>query len=368
MSHWSRAATVLFSGVWFLISGSVLVGRAQSEPPPPVYYITSNLQLPDQLQYQAQALDIPTRVVAPFGRALPLENRLFDQITWTPDREWVAFAGETSGLYLVAIANGWAEQIIAQGVVDSPMAWSPDGTRLAYVAEAETSPVQFTGQMAVWVYDRTDGSRRELARDPAQYARLDWSPDGTRLVFVRFDGVNQSISLIDLAGDAKPTPLVLNASDPAWSPDGSWVAYYAIDDTDQEIFAIRPEGGEPYALTRNNVQDIRPVWSPDGRWLSFLSTQGADLDIVAIPTTCVGAEALCVPQVLTANNGMDFPFIWSGDSQFLLFQTFPLGEPSRWMWMNTACLVSPTGCGAVVPEVVPLPPDESVLAVVWGAS
>ena len=69
--------------------------------------------------------------------------------------------------------------------------------------------------MALWVYDRADGSRRQLARDPAQYARLDWSPDGTRLAYVSFDGTTQTINLIEWLPASKQTVLVTAANDPA---------------------------------------------------------------------------------------------------------------------------------------------------------
>ncbi len=361
------AAWRILSGVLLLGSASVGVGQIQPEPPPPIYYLTSTVLLPDQIQYQAQALDISTRVIARLGRPLPLENRLFDQITWSPDRQWIAFGGETSGLYLAGISRGQVEQVTAQGIIDSPMAWSPDGMRLAYVALAEENLIQFAGQLALWVYDRADGSRRQLARDPAQYARMAWSPDGTRLAYVSFDGTTQAINLIEWLPERKQTVLVPAANDPAWSPDGKWIAYYALAGADQDIFVIRPDGTERRALTRNPVQDVLPVWSPDGRWLSYLSVRGSDLDIVALPTACLTDPAACIPRILTANDQIDSPFGWSPDSRYLLYRTFPPGQPPQWLLLDAACLDTVAGCDESNSHPLPLPADDPVLALVWGA-
>ncbi len=362
-----RMLFLLVSAVLLLGTASSALGRIQPDAPPPIYYLTSTILPPDQLQYQAQALDINTRVIARLGRPLPLDNRLFDQVAWSPDRQWVALSGESSGLYLAGIARGQVEPIMIQGLVDSPMAWSPDGVRLAYVALAEDDLIQFEGQLALWVYDRADGSRRQLARDPAQYARLDWSPDGTRLAYVSFDGTTQTINLIEWLPDSKQTVLVTDANDPAWSPDGAWIAYYALQGADQEIFVIRPDGTEGRPLTRNHLQDVLPTWSPDGRWLSYLSVRGSDLDIVALPTACLTDPAACTPHILTANDQIDSPFMWSPDGRYLLYRTFPPGLPPQWLLLDTTCLDTAAGCDEAASHPLPLPSDESALALVWGA-
>jgi Tol biopolymer transport system component len=367
MTFLVRAASLLLTGTLLLGAGSSLMGRAlQPDPLPPIYYLTSTLAPPDQLIYQAHALDVQSRLVADLGRPLALDNRLFDQIAWSPDRAWIALGGETSGLYLVNLARGAVQPIAAQGVIDAPMVWSPDGRYLVYVAEAAASPIQFQGQMALWLLDRADGTRRELDRDPMQNARLDWSPDGAQVVYVRFDGTQQSINLVSIALDAKPSVLVMDGTDPAWSPDGEWIAYYGIDDTDQEVYVIRPEGGQAQAVTRNSVQDVQPVWSPDGGWLSYLSARGSDLDVVVVPVNCLADTLTCAPQPLTVNDVIESPFMWSPDGRYLLYRAFPSAAAPQWLLLPTGCLDSAAGCAGVEPLPVPFPPTESVVGVAWG--
>jgi len=107
--------------------------------------------------------------------------------------------------------------------------------------------------------------------------------------------------------------------------------------------------------------------SPDGRWLSYLSVRGSDLDIVALPTACLTDPAACTPHILTANDQIDSPFMWSPDGRYLLYRTFPPGLPPQWLLLDTTCLDTAAGCDEAASHPLPLPSDESALALVWGA-
>src|SRR5215210_7081509 len=53
--------------------------------------------------------------------------------------------------------------------------------------------------------------------------------------------------------------------DPAWSPDGTRIAFVRDDPRDgYEIYTMAAAGGEPRHVTDNEIQDTEPTWSPDG--------------------------------------------------------------------------------------------------------
>ena len=137
--------------------------------------------------------------------------------------------------------------------------WSPDGTRLAYVATVPRSvhSGSYSGRPSIFI--RTPG-RYDLRR-------------------------------VGETSDLKPVVF----APPLWSPDGERIAFVAFDESNpgfhKAIFTVRPDGTDPYRVFRTNSI---PSWSPDGQRLAFvvrtsigysLSTigfDGTDLKTVAL--------------------------------------------------------------------------------------
>ncbi|MBN1427290.1 MAG: PD40 domain-containing protein [Anaerolineae bacterium] len=76
------------------------------------------------------------------------------------------------------VARGTPGFEIAHAIVELPsLAWSPDGTRLAFIGAMD-------GQSAdLYVYSLSDGSITRLGDDPSQDYRPIWSPDGQYIVY-----------------------------------------------------------------------------------------------------------------------------------------------------------------------------------------
>ena len=112
--------------------------------------------------------------------------------------------------------------------------FAPAGDRLAYAKEGE-----------IWLWQASGGSRR-LASVPGEVSRLDWSPDGLRLVFVDHRDSHSFVGILEVAGgrltyfDAGLGYSV----EPALSPDGRQVAFIH--------YAEPPAGAAP---------DSGPYWS-----------------------------------------------------------------------------------------------------------
>ena len=109
---------------------------------------------------------------------------------WSPDGREVAFvrgeslASPTEGnedIYVLDLETGAARQLTQTppGIYESAPAWSPDGSRIAFVRQTRTS--EFDGKARILVMSR-DGTGERLVFANQLYASspysLAWSPDG----------------------------------------------------------------------------------------------------------------------------------------------------------------------------------------------
>jgi Tol biopolymer transport system component len=238
---------------------------------------------------------------------------------WSPDGREVAFTldeigGDSSyvGLHVVNVVTGKDTQIPAgappsfarkyrraansylpraQARVGcwpaTDLAWSPDGTRLAY----RCGPNRYYtnhGQAHLEVL-KLNGSRYRPIVGDAYWPS--WSPAGTRIAYstALYPRTSSRIETIALDGSHRRL-VTTGGTAPAWSPDGHTIAY----ETRCGIRLVTPAGRDvtPRA-TANSCGAIGPsgppVWSPDGTKLAVETTaavyvmdaDGSDLHLVS---------------------------------------------------------------------------------------
>jgi hypothetical protein len=161
------------------------------------------------------------------------------------------------------------------------LAWSPDGTRLAYTdqdADGECESLAIVGA------DDSDG--RFLAECNSPSGSPTWSPDGSTIALsvFSFDVDRRVILLYDASGASDPRILdtgSLEATTPAWSPDGSRIAFASAGAVgfEQDIYVVEVEGGHVTRLTHGAGDDSAPTWSPDGTRIAFVSARDGNPEI-----------------------------------------------------------------------------------------
>jgi Tol biopolymer transport system component len=157
------------------------------------------------------------------------------------------------------------------------LAWSPDGTRLAYAVAERHRRRPWTPSFGVWVLDLATGRSEQISTcSPSGCPeRIDWSPDGTHLAVTD----RSTLYLMDLEGDRGPTLATAGFDDemgqPSWSPDGSRIVYSVRvgsfpDYGPSQLFTIAPDGTDQRLLLErafNGAMD--PDWSPDGSRIAY---------------------------------------------------------------------------------------------------
>jgi Tol biopolymer transport system component len=153
--------------------------------------------------------------------------------------------------------------------------WSPDGTRLACESFGLTDPSR-TGIYTIRSSD--GGGLRPITSNPGgDDIPGDFSPDGKRLVFNRFDPsrpakANVALFVVNLDGTGlrRITPWGLPFfEDPGrWSPDGKTILF----DNRKSLFVVHPDGtglAKIPLATRGFRRASGPDWSPDGTKIIF---------------------------------------------------------------------------------------------------
>jgi dipeptidyl aminopeptidase/acylaminoacyl peptidase len=177
-------------------------------------------------------------------------------------------------LYLVDPNRGWPEKITDEPQVQHYVgsdAWSPDGTRFAYAANARTPT-----DMETWVRDVGSGKSRPVFGVGMFSFPGPWSPDGTKLLAIEFrNNSDASIHLIDVEA-ATSRELTPHDDDAlfvpgAWSPEGS--GFYFVTDEGSEFrgLAFYDLATDRYEWVEEPTQDVEDLKaSHDGRVLAWL--------------------------------------------------------------------------------------------------
>ena len=235
-------------------------------------------------------------IVTPDGRVRMSSQELWGTPAWSPDGRAVAVGDpDRQGVAVVDARTGAARDVPIRGVP----AWSRDGTRIATVRGLALSVVAVAGGRAhvvargavggpfwlrggriayvtlarvrsVVVSAAPGGSVRILLRGqttfsiaPRPFAALAWSPDGSRLAFVRQEARRNVLGVVSANGTDERV-LARGVTDvPTWSPNGKLVAFTA-----NGLSVVRASGGPVRTLARGRVE--APEWSPDGRHIAFL--------------------------------------------------------------------------------------------------
>ncbi len=111
-----------------------------------------------------------------------------------------------------------------------------------------------------------------------------WSPDGSKVAYVSFEGKNSAIYIQDVTTGGRErvasNPGINSA--PAWSPDGKRLALTLSKDGNPEIYIMNISNKSLTRITNNFAIDTEPTWSSDGKFLAFTSDRGGSPQIYEV--------------------------------------------------------------------------------------
>lgn len=303
---WQRA--LLVGTLAFPLAAPALT----AQPAPAAASLADRLTIADYFNWE----DVANPALSPDGRQILYTRTWIDQLNDRRESSvWIMNADGTKNRFLVKGSNA---------------RWSPDGSRIAYIAPGEPGGAQ------IWVrYMDAEGATTQITRLTEAPSDLEWSPDGRTLAF------GMLVRQHDEWRIAMPTP-----------PRGAkWVEaprvvtkvrYRAdrqgfLENGARQLFTVPADGGTPRQITSGEWPANGNSWTPDGKALLFTSNRVADAEYTWRQSDIYRADVNtgAVTQ-LTRRNGPDNTPVPSPDGRYIAYTGYDSTDAT---WKDAALYV-----------------------------
>ena len=205
--------------------------------------------------------------------AAPDPNLGTDCTLWSPDGQRIACeigSPDTTadGVYTFRTSDGggFTRVTDAGGMEDVPIDYSPDGTRIVF-GRTDPEDHHCTTRSALYVVNVDGSGLRRIT--PWGFCDDDggWSPDGRTIVFGK-DGSLFSVhpdgtGLAKIALKTGNQNTAFNAFDVGWSPDGTRIAFSHSTKSGLEgVYTAKPDGTDVQMVTTSPTRDEKVDWGP----------------------------------------------------------------------------------------------------------
>jgi Tol biopolymer transport system component len=205
--------------------------------------------------------DLATKQFLPVAGGLSATD-----VDFSSDGKWVTYVALPEGTLWRSHTDGTQRlQLTVAPELAALPRWSPDGKQIGYVSMQPGKP----GKISIIPAD--GGTSHEILADHGSQIDVNWSPDGTRIMFGDFahDAEQLSIRVLDLkTHKAIAVPGSEGLFSPRWSPDGRYIAALSRDNTVLKLYDFKSQRWSDWLITAAGSVNY-PVWSADSKYIFF---------------------------------------------------------------------------------------------------
>lgn len=252
----------------------------------------------------------------------------FDAIplSWFPDSVHLVVGQHDNSnnnppsLWTISVVGGVPRKLAEEG---AQARVSPDGSKIAFLARQ-------AGHEGIWLIDpATNTTRKIIDAGDDHLAPVAWAPDGKRMAYFRFgDHAQPRIEVYDLANERSETIL----SNPALGGALAWVTATRLilslrepqpEQDDFNLWWLQLDSssghasGPPKRITSDRGWTAAISVTSDGKRLALLR-RASQADVYLSDIEAQG-KRLSKPRRFTLDERQDFPFAWTLDSKAVLF-------------------------------------------------
>jgi dipeptidyl aminopeptidase/acylaminoacyl peptidase len=280
----------------------------------------------------------------------------------SPDGRWIAYVRRSGdimtdrfrpSIWLIDTASG-RQMPLATGA--SQPRWSPDSSRLAYIAAAEG------GRAQLFVRWMASGQAVAVTGLPDSPSSIAWSPDGRQIAYAIFmpdEGTRLGAPPTRPEGAAWADPLqVITAV--TYRADGQGYLRAGYD----QLFLVSSEGGAPRQLSYGPYNNGGPLsWTPDGRTILFSGNRSPNWEREGFNTEVYALDVASNRIVaLTSRDGPDNEPAVSPDGRLVAYTGYD--DRERGYENTTLYVMNVDGSN---PRALTQALDRSVAGPIWAA-
>jgi dipeptidyl aminopeptidase/acylaminoacyl peptidase len=250
---------------------------------------------------------------------------------WSPDGTRIAFLSDrdsTTQIHILFVATGELAQLTHVERTPGNLAWSPDGRQLVFTMFVpDEDPI-----LPVQLPKRPRGA--EWARGATIVDRLTWARDGEGPV----EKGDTHVFTLDATTGGTPRQITdgkFSHGSPRWSADSQTMYVSGIRkpdaeylDNDSEIYAIDLTSLAVTALTDRKGPDTNPAVSPDGRWIAYTGFDEqrftSHVSSLYLMDKSGGQKRVWAQKLNDSPSGVS----WAPDNSGVYFQVRELGSTS----------------------------------------